>query len=109
MHTLVIRRAVYEANRWLAESLFKAFIEAKEKCLAELHNPAALPYMLPWMLQEIEEARVVMGPDYWPYGVEANRRPLEAFALYAHEQGLTPERFALEQLFADSTLEEFKI
>jgi 4,5-dihydroxyphthalate decarboxylase len=109
MHTLVIRREIFETNRWLAESLFKAFVRAKESCLAELENPAALPYMLPWMMQDMEEARAVMGLDYWPYGMEANRRPLEAFTEYAHEQGLTPERFALEQLFAASTLEEFKI
>ncbi|HZU05036.1 MAG TPA: ABC transporter substrate-binding protein [Chloroflexota bacterium] len=109
MHTVVLRREVYAANRWVAESLFKAFVRAKELCAAAMYDTVALSYMLPWMIDEIEQARQLMGHDYWPYGLEANRRPLEALTLYAYEQGLTPERLPLEPLFAAPTLEEFKI
>ncbi len=110
MHTIVLRREVYEANRWVAESLFKAFVQAKEACLRALtQNTAALPYMLPWMYDDLEEAQRVMGADYWPYGVEANRKPLDALIQYAHEQGLTPTPLPLEALFAAPTLDEFKV
>jgi 4,5-dihydroxyphthalate decarboxylase len=109
MHTIVIRRDIFDANRWLAESLFKAFCRAKEVCAAAMYNTAALPYMLPWMIEDLEEARRVIGEDYWAYGLEANRRPLGALLQYAHEQGLTPEPLSLESLFAAPTLQEFKV
>ena len=32
--------------------------------------------------------RQLMGEDFWPYGVEANRKTLETFLRYAAEQGL---------------------
>jgi 4,5-dihydroxyphthalate decarboxylase len=110
MHTIAIRTAVYESNRWLAESLFKAFVRAKDACVSAMTlNTAALPYMLPWMMDDLEEARRIMGRDYWPYGVEANRVPLTAFGQYAVEQGLTAQQLPLETLFAEPTLEEFKV
>ncbi len=109
MHTIVLRTEVYEANRWVAESLYKACVRAKAICAEAMYHAEALKYMLPWLLDDIEEARRVIGPDYWSYGLDANRRPLGALAQYAHEQGLTPEPLPLESLFASSTLEEFKV
>ena len=109
MHTVVLRREVYDQNRWLAEALYKAFVRAKELCAQAIYNTAALAYMLPWMIEEVEVTRRVMGLDYWAYGLEANRHTLEAFVQYAHEQGLVPERLPLESLFAAPTLEAFKI
>jgi 4,5-dihydroxyphthalate decarboxylase len=109
MHSIVLRRDVYEANRWVAESLYKALVRAKEVCVADLYHAQALAYMLPWLLDEIEQTRSLMGDDYWAYGLEPNRRTLEAFTQYAEEQGLTPERIPIESLFAPPTIEEFKI
>ena len=37
-----------------------------------------LQTMMPWMLAQIDEMDKVFGPDPWPYGVEANRKTLEA-------------------------------
>jgi len=51
----------------------------------------------------------VMGYDFWPYGLEANRPTLEAGTLYSYEQGLTPRKFEIEELFVPSTLHEFEI
>jgi len=50
-----------------------------------------------------------MGYDFWPYGLEANRPTLEAGTLYSYEQGLTPRKFEIEELFVPSTLHEFEI
>ena len=41
---------------------------------------------LPWPVEEFQRARALMGNDFWSYGVEPNRRELEAVARYAHEQ-----------------------
>ena len=46
-----------------------------------------------------------MGKNYWPYGIEANRKELELVMRYTHEQGLVKRRLKFEELFHPSTLE----
>jgi 4,5-dihydroxyphthalate decarboxylase len=109
MHTVVIRRDVYAKNPWVAQSLYKAFTEAKAKAYALYDQTAALPAMVPWLIAQLDEARREMGEDWWPYGLEPNRRVLETFLRYHHEQGLSKRRYAPEELFARETLESFKV
>jgi 4,5-dihydroxyphthalate decarboxylase len=109
MHVVAIRRDVYEANRWVAQALFKAFLEAQRIAYDELTSSAALQTMLPWQLAAVEEATRTMGTDWWPYGLAANRHVLDTFLRYHHEQGLSPRRLQPEELFAPETLERFKI
>ena len=118
MHVIVIRRPVYEANRWLARELLKSFTAAKRIAYEDLARTAALAISLPFAREEYEHAVAVMGPDYWSYGVEPNRHVLAAFARYAAAQHLiTPlpgdvaplpgdEAPTPESLFAPETLEE---
>jgi 4,5-dihydroxyphthalate decarboxylase len=49
-----------------------------------------------------------MGRDFWPYGIEPNRKVLETMCQYAHEQGLAPRRVAVEELFAPNTAEAWR-
>ena len=109
MHTVVIRREVYEANRWIAQSLTKAFIEAQRKTYEDLYETAALKAMLPWLTAHVEDARREFGDDWWSYGLEKNRKTLETFTRYHHEQGLSPRKLDVSELFAPESLEAFKI
>jgi 4,5-dihydroxyphthalate decarboxylase len=109
MHTVAIRREVYEAHPWIAMSLYKAFAEAQRICYQELYETAALRNMLPWMIAEIEMLKRDMGDDWWPYGFEPNRTTLETFLRYHHEQGLSKRLLDPRELFAPETLERFKI
>jgi 4,5-dihydroxyphthalate decarboxylase len=109
MHTVVIRRDVYAKNPWVAQSLYKAFTEAKTKTYALYNQTAALPAMVPWLIAELEEARREMGEDWWPYGLEPNRAVLETFLRYHNEQGLSKRRVTPDELFARETLESFKV
>lgn len=109
MHTVVLRRAVYEAYPWVAQSLYKAFCEAQRRTYEDLNETAALKAMLPWAHASVEEARREMGDDFWPYGLERNRHTLETFLRYSFEQGLSKRQLAPEDLFAPETLESFKI
>jgi 4,5-dihydroxyphthalate decarboxylase len=109
MHTVVIRRDVYEKNPWIAQSLHKAFTAAKAKAYALYDQTAALPAMVPWLVAELEEARREMGADWWPYGLEPNRNVLETFLRYHHEQGLSARRLKPEELFARETLAAYKL
>ena len=109
MHTVAIRREVYEANRWIAQSLMKAFAQAQRRTYDDLYVTAALKAMLPWLTAHVEEARALMGEDYWPYGFTPNRDALATFLRYHHEQGLSKRLLRPEELFAPETLESFKI
>jgi 4,5-dihydroxyphthalate decarboxylase len=109
MHVIAIRRDVYEANRWIARSLFKAFIAAQRITYDNLAVTSAMTSMLPWQVAAVEDARAELGDDWWPYGLDRNRAVLDTFLRYHHEQGLSARRLQPEELFAPETFEAFKI
>jgi len=109
MHTVVLRRPVYEQHRWIAQSLTKAFAAAQRVAYDDLAQTAALKTMLPWLVAHVEDARREMGEDFWPYGMVANAATLATFLRYSHEQGLSRRLLAPADLFAPETLEAFKI
>jgi 4,5-dihydroxyphthalate decarboxylase len=109
MHTVAIRREVYEKNPWIARSLYKAFAESQRRTYEDLMETAALKTMLPFLTAHVEAARRDMGHDWWPYGFEPNRHVLDTFLRYHHEQGLSKRRLSPEELFAPETMEAFKI
>jgi len=109
MHVVVIRREIYERDRWIAMALFKAFSRAQQYAYDDYEQTAALKSMLPWSAAGAEETRALMGTHWWPYGFAPNEHVLETFARYHHEQGLSPQQIAPRDLFAPETLEAFKI
>ena len=109
MHTVAMRRELYEEIRWIAQSLYKAFAEAQKKTYEDLYVTAALKAMLPWLTSHVEEARALMGDDFWPYGFERNRATLATFLRYHHESGLSKRLLTPEELFAPEAMESFKI
>jgi 4,5-dihydroxyphthalate decarboxylase len=109
MHCVVIRREVYEQNRWVAQSLFKAFKEAQKKTYQDMHETAANKTMLPWLSAHVEEARRELGNDFWSYGFTQNRETIATFLRYHHEQGLSKHLLTPEDLFAPEALEAFVI
>jgi 4,5-dihydroxyphthalate decarboxylase len=109
MHTVVIRRDVYEKHPWVAQSLYKACVASKARAYELYNQTAAMPAMLPWSVAHVEEARREMGEDWWPYGLAPNRHVLDTFLRYHHQQGLSRRRFSPEELFARETLESYKV
>ena len=106
MHTVVIKREIYERHPWVAQSLYKAFLKAKEICVSELTEGTGR-YTLPWWLPELEAEWKFFNGELWPYGVENDRATLEALVQYSFEQGLTHRRMSVEELFAPETLDPF--
>jgi len=109
MHAVVIRRDIYRAYPWVAQSLCKAFVESQRLVYEDFQESAALKTMLPWLSAHVEELRKTMGRDWWPYGFEPNRHVIETFLRYHHEQGLSKHRLHPEELFAPETLSAYKI
>ncbi len=109
MHALGIRRDVYDNNRWLAASLYKAFLKAKRLADAEFVETTALKIGLPWVTAEYEATANVMGTNFWSYGVDANRETLATMARYSYEQGLAVRLVDVDEMFAEGNLSETRV
>ena len=108
MHTLVIKTELYERNPWLAISLYKAFVRAKQISYERLYNTDALTTTLPWVVDDIETTRLLMGDDFWDYSIEGSRPTLDALTRYLHEQGLTETRVNTDELFVNNIQHDLK-
>jgi 4,5-dihydroxyphthalate decarboxylase len=105
MHVVAIRTDSIKANPGLPKAVFEMYSKAKQKAYANLETTTSLKVTLPWVTQEFEDTRKLMGKNYWPYGIEANRKELELVMRYTYEQGLVKRRLKFEELFEPSTLE----
>jgi 4,5-dihydroxyphthalate decarboxylase len=97
-HLIVVRREVWEANRWIARRLTEAFAAANAWFSAAQKG---FPYATPWLEAELEETEAAMGADFHPYGLEANRAQIEMFAGEAFRLGLTSRQVTVDEYFAD--------
>jgi len=104
MHPVAIRNDIIEQNPWLPEAVFNAYSQAKELMYEHLKKMAWVTTSLPWIAQEIEETRTLMGENFWPYGIVPNRRALETLFQYSYEQGLASRKLTIEELFHPSTM-----
>ena len=106
MHAVGVRRDVLEKHPWLAQSIYKAFAQAKLMADAEFAETTALKIGLPWVNAEYDDTRALMGDDFWSYGLnDANRNTLNAMARYSYEQGLAVRLLTVEEMFAESTID----
>ena len=105
MHMMGVRRSLAEANPWLAGSILKACLQARNITLEELKSTGMFYAMLPWLSDDLSRARAVMGPNMWPYGVNSNRKELEAMLRWSFEQGLAPRQGKIEEIFAPGLTE----
>jgi 4,5-dihydroxyphthalate decarboxylase len=104
MHVVALRTDAVRDKPWLPAAVFKMYSQAKQAAYANLASTTVLRTTLPWVTDEYEETKKIMGDDYWRYGVEANRKELELVMRYTHEQGLTKSRGNFETMFAPSTM-----
>ena len=109
MHVVVIRRDLYRQHRWVAQSLFKGFVEAQRMAYEDLHQTAALKIMLPWLIRHLADTEKVMGRDFWAYGYAPNVDAIETLLRYHYRQGLSRRQLKPEEIFAPETLESYKI
>jgi 4,5-dihydroxyphthalate decarboxylase len=99
MHsTLVIKDEILKANPLLAPAMFEAFQESKARYLTRLRDGTADGKNDRRYLEQMK----VVGDDPLPYGLEVNRRSIEALVLYAFQQELIPRMLALDELFIDT-------
>lgn len=109
MHLLGIRRTLVEQHPWLPFSIFKAFEKSKQIALTRLADTSATKITLPFVEDQLRNARHLMGEDFWSYGFESNRNTLTRFLVQHHAEGLSSRLVAAEDLFHPASMEGFKI
>ncbi|WP_326955426.1 PhnD/SsuA/transferrin family substrate-binding protein [Amycolatopsis sp. NBC_01286] len=107
MHVVAIRRELAEVPG-LAASIYRAFGQAKEIVQEQYRANAAKQHMAvitPWFSELFAENRALLGEDWWPYGLDANRKAVDTFLRYHHEQGLSRRLLTSEDIFAPELLD----
>ena len=102
-HTYIIRGDVHRANPGLAIKLYNAFVTAKVQAAETILE--RIPAALVFSQEFLSMTRDILGDDPFPYGIKANKAMLDTIAGYSHEQGLTPRKMNVEELFARETLD----
>lgn len=100
MHCVVLREELYRQKPWIAGSLFKAFVGARDLAWAAMHDDGVTKLMLPWLADDVEELTALCGGDPWWYGVDPNRHVLETFARYLRQERFITEPVNVDALFA---------
>jgi 4,5-dihydroxyphthalate decarboxylase len=109
MHVVAMRREVYERDRWLAMNLFKAFDEARARSLQRAADMGVSFFPLPWVADELRQARELFRGDPFCYGIAPNRAVLELFLRYAFEQGVCRRALEVDALFPPEVQSAFRI
>jgi 4,5-dihydroxyphthalate decarboxylase len=99
MHVIAMRCALFERYPWVAMNLLKAFEVAKERSLERINDLTASRIPVPWSASVAGEWGKAFGADPFPYGLEANRKTLDAFCRFAHAQGVTSKKMTPDELF----------
>lgn len=111
MHTIAIKREVYDEYPWIARNLMTAFEEARDRSVARLTSVTASQIPVPWGYENAERVgrRIFGDHGLWPYGIEASRTTIEAFLQYCFEQGVCHRKLTPEELYAPEAMSEFVI
>ena len=99
MHLVVMRRDFHEKYPFVATSLCNAFSESKALAYKRMRYLGALRYMLPWLPSELDEINEVFGGDPWPYGIEPNRKTLDALVQFLVDQSMIERAVPVDELF----------
>ena len=104
MHLICVKNEVLEKYPWVAMNLFEAFEDAKNNAIDRALKGSHSIYPFPWAADSAELVRDMFEGDMWPYGLEPNRRTIEAFLRFGFEQGVAHLNLKPEVLFAPQTL-----
>jgi len=99
MHVTAIKEELAKEKPWVVASLCEIYDEAKKlaRSRESIRSSDA-----PRAGETTAEMRQLMGDDPWPYGIKANRKPLETFVKAASEQHLVKRSITIEDLFSSS-------
>jgi 4,5-dihydroxyphthalate decarboxylase len=109
MHAVAIRREIAEKHPWIAANLFAAFEESKRRSIKRALNNTSSALPIPWGYEYARRMQAIVGDELLPYGIDANRKTLDAFLQYGFEQGVLFKRMQPEDLFPPQVHKSFRV
>jgi 4,5-dihydroxyphthalate decarboxylase len=109
MHVIAVRKEILDAHPWVARNLFTAFEDARRRSIERVLDLTVSLAPIPWGNDFAREGKALMGENFFSYGIEPNRRTLDAFLQYAFEQGVCEKRLSVEELFPPQLQGEYKV
>jgi 4,5-dihydroxyphthalate decarboxylase len=97
-HGLVVKDALLKEMPWIAGELVRMFEAAKADYLKDFEGSAGVST---WDKAAVANAKVVGDP--FPFGIENNRKALEAITRFALDQKMVPRKYSVEELFAPAS------
>jgi 4,5-dihydroxyphthalate decarboxylase len=102
-HAYIIRGDIHKKYPWVAFNIYTGLVKAKAWARQKMIEQ--IPSALFFGQEYAAMTRDLIGDDPFPFGIKANRAMLDTIIGYSHEQGLTPRRLKIDELFAESTLD----
>ena len=104
MHTVAMKRSVYEEHPWLAISVLEGFERARRISRARLRDLDTLAVMHPWIADEIDAITAQFGGvDPFVSGLGPSLHTVRAACQYSFEQGLAEREVDPFEIFAPET------
>ena len=104
MHAVAVRKDLIAKDPSFVAGVFAAYSQSKQKAYDYLAEQAWFKELLPWLGQEFDETRALMGNNFYSYGIGGNRKSLEALFRYSHHQGLCSRNLKIDEIFEPSSL-----
>jgi 4,5-dihydroxyphthalate decarboxylase len=102
-HCVVMKREIAEKHPWAILNIFKAFERANS--IANDQRMEHVAYYIDTGLLP-PDAKKALATPLVQHGIAVNRQVLETALQYSVEQGLTPRLLSLDEMFAESTMEQ---
>ena len=103
-HTLVMKKELAEKQPWVAQSLYQAFVESQQVADQVLQDDPKRFSLLDSVFVQ-EQQKKAYGNNPYIQGLKANRKIIETFVGYAHDQGYISRKIPVEELFVPSLLD----
>lgn len=107
MHTVVVRKELLTQHPGLAQAIYRGFCDSKDVAMEQYRKfrmEQHVNLMIAWFSPLFDENRRLFPDDWWPHGVEANRKTIDTYLRYFFEQGLSKRRLTCEDIFVPELL-----
>lgn len=108
MHAVAVRRELVADNPDAVSAVYRAFCAAKDAAELQLLKGMTfnnMTVMIPWLSALLTRNMALLGRDWWPYGISANRKSLDAYLRYHFEQKLSSRLLTIEEIFVPALLD----
>lgn len=102
-HAFVMKKQLALGAPWIAESLYRALVQS-QRVADQIYQTDAKLMSLNEAVFILEQQKALYGASPYAHGLAPNRKIVETFVRYAHDQGYISRPIPVEELFAPATL-----